>query len=143
MGTRCSEPFFSRLVPFLSTCFPLCLSPPAPLGFSPSFSPPPPCKDAALWTSLELSPCRCCLSRGKSHLAQRLSVPHCPPRRGPPQGTGAPFKLPKREAGCPHPGRDGLGTWRCGRTHPLLHSDRAEARIHAGTQTRGHAQRHT
>lgn len=56
---------------------------------------------------------------------------------------GAPFKLPKREAGCPHPRRDGLGTWRCGRTHPSLHLDRAEARMHAGTHTRGHAQRHT
>ena len=68
-------------------------------------------------------------------------MPHCPLGAGLPRGRGS-FKLPKREAGCPHPRREGLGTWRPGRTSTVLHLGRAEARTRAGTHTRGHTQRH-
>ena len=71
----------------------------------------------------------------------RLPVPHCPLGAGLPRGRGS-FKLPKREAGCPHPRREGLGTWRPGRTRTFLHLGRAEARTRTGTHTRGHTQRH-
>ena len=69
----------------------------------------------------------------------RLPVPHCPLGTGLPRGRGS-FKLPKREARCPHPRREGLGTWWRGRTRTFLHLGKAGGKTaHRNAYTWAHA----